>query len=76
MMNGKKIIPYVIAILVFVIASLAYFSPVLKGKKIQQSDITQYIGSSKEIVSITLCFPSNIVNLFDLFLSSFRLSKN
>ncbi len=47
--NIKKGIPYIIAILIFVIASLAYFSPVLKGKKIQQSDITQYIGSSKEI---------------------------
>ncbi|MDC9723253.1 MAG: hypothetical protein PSN34_10870, partial [Urechidicola sp.] len=48
-MNIKKIIPYAIAILVFVIASLAYFSPVLEGKQIQQSDITQFIGSSKEI---------------------------
>ncbi|PHR74031.1 MAG: hypothetical protein COA67_01315 [Lutibacter sp.] len=45
----KKTIPYIIAILIFVIASLAYFSPVLKGKKIQQGDITQFIGSSKEI---------------------------
>jgi len=48
-MNIKKIIPYVVAILVFVIASLAYFSPVLEGKQIKQSDITQFIGSSKEI---------------------------
>ena len=48
-MNIKKIIPYAIAILVFVIASLAYFSPVLEGKQIKQSDITQFIGSSKEI---------------------------
>lgn len=46
----KKTLPYIIAILIFVIASLTYFSPVLKGKKIQQSDITQFIGSSKEIV--------------------------
>ncbi len=46
----KKIIPYIVAILIFVIASLAYFSPVLKGQKIQQGDITQFIGSSKEIV--------------------------
>ncbi len=45
----KKIVPYIIATLIFVIASLAYFSPVLKGKKIQQGDITQFIGSSKEI---------------------------
>lgn len=48
-MKIKKIIPYAVAILVFVIASLAYFSPVLEGKQIQQSDITQFIGSSKEI---------------------------
>lgn len=41
--------PFGVAILVFIIASLAYFSPVLEGKKIQQSDITQFIGSSKEI---------------------------
>ena len=49
-MNFKKVIPYVAAILVFVVASLAYFSPVLEGKKIKQGDITQFIGSSKEIV--------------------------
>ena len=49
-MNFKKLIPYAVAIVIFVIASLAYFSPVLQGKKIQQSDITQFIGSSKEIV--------------------------
>lgn len=46
----KKIIPYSIAIVTFIFVSLAYFSPVLQGKKIKQSDITQFIGSSKEIV--------------------------
>ena len=46
----KKLIPFLVAITVFVIASILYFSPVLEGKKIQQSDITQFIGSSKEIV--------------------------
>ena len=45
----KKVVPYVIAITTFIVISLAYFSPVLKGEKIQQSDITQFIGSSKEI---------------------------
>jgi len=45
----KEITPYLIAIVVFVFVSVAYFSPVLQGKKIQQSDITQFIGSSKEI---------------------------
>jgi len=46
----NKYIPFVIAIVVFIIASLAYFSPVLEGKKIFQSDIAQFRGMSKEIV--------------------------
>ena len=41
--------PYAVTIVLFIIVSLFYFSPVLQGKKIQQSDITQFIGSSKEI---------------------------
>lgn len=45
----KEITPYLIAIVVFLFVSVAYFSPILQGKKIQQSDITQFIGSSKEI---------------------------
>ena len=50
MIKNNKIIPFLIAILVFVIVSLAYFSPVLKGKKLFQSDIAQFRGVSKEIV--------------------------
>jgi len=45
----SKIAPYLIAIAVFMVVSIAYFSPVLEGKKIQQGDITQFKGSSKEI---------------------------
>ena len=45
----KKITPYFVAVIIFIFVSVAYFSPVLEGKKIQQSDITQFIGSSKEI---------------------------
>ena len=48
-MKIKNTIPYVIAILIFVIASVLYFNPVLKGEKIKQSDITQFKGMSKEI---------------------------
>lgn len=48
-MNFKKITPYVIAIIVFVGVSIAYFSPVLKGEKLFQSDIQQFRGMSKEI---------------------------
>ncbi len=49
-MKNNKIVPFLIAILVFVIVSLAYFSPVLEGKKLFQSDIAQFRGISKEIV--------------------------
>ena len=45
----QKILPFFIAILIFIIASLAYFSPVLKGEKLFQSDIAQFRGMSKEI---------------------------
>lgn len=45
----NKFLPYIIAIVTFIIVSLAYFHPVLQGKKIQQSDIVQFTGSAKEI---------------------------
>ncbi|MHB0754080.1 YfhO family protein [Polaribacter sp. M15] len=48
-MKLKKLFPYVIAIAIFVIASVMYFHPVLKGQKIAQSDITQFTGMAKEI---------------------------
>lgn len=48
-MQLKSFLPYLVAILIFVIASLAYFSPVLDGKELFQSDIAQFRGMSKEI---------------------------
>ena len=48
-MNYKKMIPYAITLVVFAIISLLYFNPVLSGKQIKQSDITQFIGMSKEV---------------------------
>ncbi len=48
-MNIKKIYPYLIAIGIFVVASILYFHPVLKGDKMIQSDITQFRGMAKEI---------------------------
>ncbi|GAB7257307.1 YfhO family protein [Polaribacter sp. OB-PA-B3] len=48
-MKLNKIFPYLVAILVFVIASLIYFHPVLKGQKLNQSDITQFRGMVKDI---------------------------
>jgi len=49
-LKPKKILPYVIAIVLFIVASLLYFHPVLKGQKLSQSDITQFTGMAKEIV--------------------------
>ncbi len=48
-MSIKKYYPYFIAIAIFSTISLLYFYPVLQGKKIKQSDIVQFQGSSKEI---------------------------
>ncbi len=46
----KKLIPYVVAVVLFVILSLAYMSPVLEGKKLSQGDIVRHKGMSKEVV--------------------------
>ncbi len=48
-MKIKKFLPLLIVLLSFVIVSLAYFSPVLEGKELFQSDIAQFRGMSKEV---------------------------
>ena len=48
-MKLKNIFPYVVAILVFALASIIYFHPLLKGQKLKQSDITQFRGMVKDI---------------------------
>ncbi|WP_179020292.1 YfhO family protein [Winogradskyella forsetii] len=44
----KRFLPHVLILIGFVIVSLAYFSPVLQGKKINQSDIMHYIGMAQQ----------------------------
>ncbi len=46
----KKLFPYLAAIVIFLVITMAYFSPLLEGKKILQSDIVNFKGMSKEIV--------------------------
>ena len=48
-MSAKKYLPYLLAILSFVIVSLAYFYPVLEGKELFQSDIAQFRGMASEV---------------------------
>jgi len=46
----KRILPYIAAVALFVIITLAQFNPLFSGKAIKQYDISQHQGSSKEIV--------------------------
>ena len=46
----KSIYPHLLAILLFLALTLAYFSPMLQGKGLEQHDIAQFRGMSKEIV--------------------------
>jgi len=46
----KKIWPYLVAIVFFIVLGLIYFSPILEGKKLVQGDIMHWQGMSKEIV--------------------------
>lgn len=48
-MKLTKIFPSVVAILLFSLASIIYFHPILKGHKLNQSDITQFRGMVKDI---------------------------
>lgn len=44
----KRFLPHILVFFGFIVISLLYFSPVLQGKKIFQSDIVQYTGMAKE----------------------------
>ncbi|TXK76831.1 YfhO family protein [Mesonia sp. K4-1] len=46
--NFKKLLPHLIVVIAFIAVALAYFSPVLQGKVIYQSDIAQYVGMAKQ----------------------------
>lgn len=46
----RKSGPYILAVVLFLVISVIYFSPVLEGKKLQSSDGTQFKGMAKEIV--------------------------
>lgn len=44
----KKFLPHLLVLIGFVVISVAYFSPVLQGKQIFQSDIKHYIGMAQQ----------------------------
>lgn len=45
----KKILPHIAAVVLFLAVSFAYFSPVLQGKKVFQSDMSQFEGGNKDL---------------------------
>ena len=48
--NFKKIIPFIAGILIFIVITMVYLSPLLEGQRLRQDDITRHKGMSKEIV--------------------------
>lgn len=44
----KRLLPHALVLIGFVVLSLLYFNPVLKGKKILQSDIVHYNGMAQQ----------------------------
>jgi hypothetical protein len=46
----KKFLPHLLAILVFLALTFAYFGPLFSGKELKQSDINNWKGMSKEIL--------------------------
>ncbi len=45
----KKIGPHLLILLLFVVISLVYFSPILEGKMLEMEDISRWKGMSKEV---------------------------
>ncbi len=45
----KDVVPYLVAIVLFVVITMIYFNPLLQGKKLKQDDIINHKGMSKEI---------------------------
>ncbi len=46
----KKYLPFIAALLIFLSLTFVYFSPLFEGKKLNQHDILQWKGMSKEVV--------------------------
>ncbi len=49
-LDFKKLEPYLAAVVIFLIITFAYLTPLLEGKRLMQSDIIHFQGMSKEIV--------------------------
>lgn len=55
-MNFKKIIPHIVAIAIFLIVACVYFAPAFSDYTLNQGDIQQYEGMSKETADAALLY--------------------
>jgi hypothetical protein len=46
----KKLMPYLAAVILFMVLTLGYMSPLMEGKVLKQDDIIRHKGMSKEVV--------------------------
>lgn len=46
----KKFLPHIMAIAIFLVISAVYFSPILKGLELQQSDMMNFKGGARELI--------------------------
>ncbi|MDP5100784.1 MAG: hypothetical protein NWQ09_05600, partial [Nonlabens sp.] len=46
----KKLVPHAAVFILFIVAALAYFNPILSGKELYQSDIVQYKGYARQLI--------------------------
>ncbi|MBL7778729.1 MAG: YfhO family protein [Chitinophagales bacterium] len=53
----KKLIPHVVAVVVFALLTAIYFNPYYSGKVLEQGDVTQWEGMSKEITDWNKAHP-------------------
>ena len=57
---SKSNLPHIFALILFLFFSVSFFYPILSGKKLVQSDITQYSGMAKQITDYRKDFNEEI----------------
>jgi len=45
----NRFYPHLVSVILFILVSYVYFSPLIEGREIQQGDKTTYLGMSKEV---------------------------
>lgn len=49
-LSFNKLAPYLAAVVIFVVVTMVFFSPLMEGKRLVQSDIMNFQGAAKEII--------------------------